>query len=503
MIQITRNIAREVRAVFKRLLCGKRRKINPTVQFDACPAGLFIRSVTLDGAIQYHVAGEFPVLKFAVPLSTLEACEGKNEQPVQFNVTPNDQVAVEWQEGRVPRQQTVSQAIWKEDSFPTTPPTFVANPAELLIALRDASQNAADDASRYVLDHLQLDGAKGKIAATDGKHLLVQTGFQFPWPDAVLVPASSVFGSAELPHDQPVGIAASENWLSLSIGDWLIHLPINKDGRFPKTDEIIPRPARIVSRLQIAAEDVTFLTDALRRLPGDDGFNHPITLDLNGEVIVRATAEDQPRPTELVLSQSRLIGDPVRININREYLARAIRLGFREVGLIDANGILTCDDGQRKYLWMPLEFKSAIKPTTDAMRIESNAADPASQRPDPSSTTSLSTSKLTIPMTRMTKPKHNSPKSDEATCQPSTDSPTLTSTSTNAPPSTSDKTSTSPITNPLNTNPIIAAIELRTSLRTTLTDLNNLIASLRRTKRQQQIVATTLQSLKELQKVAG
>jgi hypothetical protein len=36
-----------------------------------------------------------------------------------------------------------------------------------------------------------------------------------------------------------------------------------------------------------------------------------------------------------------------------------------------------------------------------------------------------------------------------------------------------------------------------------LTDLNNLIASLRRNKRQQRIVATTLHSLKELQKVAG
>ena len=34
-------------------------------------------------------------------------------------------------------------------------------------------------------------------------------------------------------------------------------------------------------------------------------------------------------------------------------------------------------------------------------------------------------------------------------------------------------------------------------------NVNNLIASLRRNKRQQRIVATTLQSLKELQKVAG
>ena len=105
-------------------------------------------------------------------------------------------------------------------------------------------------------------------------------------------------------------------------------------------------------------------------------------------------------------------------------------------------------------------------------------------------------------MTHMTKPKYHRPKSDEAGTSP-TDSPRAVASSATALTATSNNTSTSPIPDPLITNPIVAAIELRTSLRATLTDLNNLIASLRRNKRQQRIVATTLQSLKELQKVAG
>ena len=41
--------------------------------------------------------------------------------------------------------------------------------------------------------------------------------------------------------------------------------------------------------------------------------------------------------TELVLARSRYTGTPVRLNTNREFLARAVRLGFTEIEIVDAD----------------------------------------------------------------------------------------------------------------------------------------------------------------------
>ena len=54
------------------------------------------------------------------------------------------------------------------------------------------------------------------------------------------------------------------------------------------------------------------MTRTLPRLPGTDSENAPVTLDLNGQVIVRARAEDQTQATEVVLAGSEVSGKPVR-----------------------------------------------------------------------------------------------------------------------------------------------------------------------------------------------
>ena len=55
-----------------------------------------------------------------------------------------------------------------------------------------------------------------------------------------------------------------------------------------------------------------FLAQSLPKLPCNDEDYQPITLDMNGQVAVRAQGETQP--TELVLTQSSRIGDPLCIN---------------------------------------------------------------------------------------------------------------------------------------------------------------------------------------------
>ena len=122
------------------------------------------------------------------------------------------------------------------------------------------------------------------------------------------------------------------------------------------------------------------LADRPGRLPGADESDAPATLDLNGKVAVRARAGQEGPATELILSRSSYTGQPIRLQTNREFLARAIRLGFVEVEVVDADTPLACRDDRRVLAWQPLSKDSAIGPSDDATRIESDSR-PASTPP--------------------------------------------------------------------------------------------------------------------------
>ena len=132
-----------------------------------------------------------------------------------------------------------------------------------------------------------------------------------------------------------------------------------------------------MARLQIAAADAQFLDQSLPRLPGNDDAYRAVTLDMNGQIAIRARGEDQPQPTELLLSQSERVGDPLRISTDRRYLARALRLGFRELLFYAANAPVQCTDETRHYLWAVLEPDSAIKPSAKAIRIAAPSGEPS------------------------------------------------------------------------------------------------------------------------------
>jgi hypothetical protein len=154
-------------------------------------------------------------------------------------------------------------------------------------------------------------------------------------------------------------------------GQWTIYLAVNTDGRFPDFSRCIPKAEDAKARCQFSVADAAFLAETLPRLPSHDDGNRPVTLDLNGQIVVRAKPSDSDQPTELVLTGSSFSGEPVRVNINRTYLARALRLGIRELSFVDDKTAILGFDDTRQYVFMPLDPESAIPPAEDAIRIES------------------------------------------------------------------------------------------------------------------------------------
>jgi len=173
-----------------------------------------------------------------------------------------------------------------------------------------------------------------------------------------------------LPRDAPASIGKTDSHVVIRVGPWTTWLEVQTKLRFPDVDRILPGPGDHATRLALDPGDARFLLDSLGRLPGANEPNAPATLDLNGKVAVRARAAGDGPATELVLPRSSYSGPPVRLQTNREFLARAIRLGFAAVEVVDADSPLACRDGRRVLAWQPLSKDSAIEGSDGDTRIE-------------------------------------------------------------------------------------------------------------------------------------
>ena len=471
MSVFTRAQIRQFRAVLRRSKIGKQSGgVTPRLTLVSFGDRYVLQAMSDTVAVELSVQAPCPSSRITLPLDVLQVCEGHSEDPVTFRQTANGRISVEWIDQRVPQVREYD-PLPEDDvtSFPGVPKELSSNPQEFWTALRDAVGSAERVRTRYALDCLQLRGHTGQIVATDGQQALAQSGFTFPWTNDVLIPALPVVGCRELSQDVPVSIGRDVDWVVLLIGTWKIALKVEKDAHFPKIDAVIPSTASTRSRLNLTPEDAQFLIATLPKLPSEDDCHWPVTVDLNGHVAIRGKAADDSPPTELILSHSRLHGEPVRWQTNRKLLTRAVRLGFRDVCLTNPESPALCDDGQRQFVWAVLNPQCAIPHHADAVRIES----PVTRKriADRKAPRSFSNDTLAPRTVTVADLQHTSPAEEI-----STETTTITSL-------------------------IDGAEALKTSLRDLLGKTNALVVGLKRQRRQSRLMRSTLNSLKQLQTI--
>ena len=220
MITITRLLARQLRSVFRSSGVHSRSHspIGPPVVFQAGPEGLRVRAHKYDLAVEYHQPGALPVDEIIVPRDFLDDSEGGKDEPVTLENGSDGHVVAQWREKGTPQLLAIRYPSQKDiPVFAGLPATFASNGPEFLTALAEASEVTDRESTRYALGCLQLRGKPGSIVATDGRQLLVQRGFTFPWEDDVLVPSSRLFGCHDLPQGQPVLIGRAGKWAALPV----------------------------------------------------------------------------------------------------------------------------------------------------------------------------------------------------------------------------------------------------------------------------------------------
>jgi len=381
LLTISRSVLRRFRTLCKRGGLHKSSVAGgPVVTFVGGFDGCRIRAESTDVAIEYHEPGDRPPETIRLPLAALELCEGRDDGLVTLDAGSGDQVRLSWTDRGVPRESEQVQTKAAGTAFPTVPSMSGANGSDLWNALGDAVATTDPQSSRYALGCLHLRGALGRIETTDGRQVLVQAGYRFGFEDDVLIPGSKLLGSADFAGGESITVGRTEEHVGIGVGRWLILLRIQKDARFPKIDQILPNSDAAKSRLEFSPADAGFLKETIPRLPCDDTLHDPITLDLNGQVLVRSREMAASRPTEVLLGSSQLTGEPVILNTDRRFVERALKLGFRNVCFYGPSSPAMGVDANRRFLWALLDKSSAIPRSDEATRIESSLGNLVSQQ---------------------------------------------------------------------------------------------------------------------------
>lgn len=370
MLTIPQSVIRDCLAVFRRALP------KPFLARAATPIHVIgdrectrLRLMQRDIAVEYFHPSPSRCESLIVPISALVDCEGRSNGTVQLERQANGNVELRWEQNGIPCQRDFASPKASEIPFPAWPARDSANDPSLLAALDEAMQIPTGNTGRLSLTCIQLRGKQGDVVATDGRQLLIQSGFQFPWKDALLVPRTPLFAARELPKGEVVHVAQSKSYVHFRVGGWTIVLPIDSSARYPDIDAVIPKADQVKTRWHVTADEASSLASVLDNLPAMKEEFAPVTLDLARPVVIRARGEDEIRCTDLALPRSSIEGKTVCVVVNRHFLQQALKLGFRTVLVIAPDKPLLCQDGKRLYVWVPLDSKNALAPQANTMRI--------------------------------------------------------------------------------------------------------------------------------------
>lgn len=285
------------------------------------------------------------------------------------------------------------------DEFP--PATEVnTEPVQLDDAFKQALSQALDcastDTSRYVITGACLDTSKKEahyVVGTNGHLLFSANSFLFDVPQSIIVPPGKFLTWAGFMDDGPWTLRFQPEvkgkgkfkgndqpaWIRLDSDHWTyVSKPI--EGAYPNWKQVVPTADSIKSQVTLAEPGIKIILDALSLLPGNDDKDQPVTLEIKENSLTLKARGTASEWTEIPIP-AQVAGLPVRISLNRIYLAKALRFGCTQIGILDDIAPLMFSTKGKTMVVCPLRPPAAV--VTNASQPNSPPENVAAETPSP------------------------------------------------------------------------------------------------------------------------
>ena len=445
-----------------------------------------LQATDLDATAVYQAEQPGPgePCDFLVPYEPLNKLVKGSKEPVQLTVEARDKVQVRTCIGTSAMAQTLTTLpVAEYPPLPVVHGQSIPMDACFRDTFREALDCCSDEDSRHVIQHVCLDTRPTDghyVTATDGRHLYAANSFHFEFKAPVLIPDRPFLrwnkflesGTGQLTV-QPA-TKKEQPWLKFQSGPWTL-LTKSTDAEFPNWKQVVPATDSSLTWVKLDTGAVATLLAGIPKLPGGDGSNRPVRLEVTRDRInVQARAKEDAEWTHLTIEGAHITGRPISISLNRDYLLKALRFGLTTCEFIDALAPMVFSEGGRRLVVMPLRTESA-----------STSARPTPQPTEPS-----------VPNPQ---PANNNPPVNE---QPSPAQPQETH-------PMPKETQTIPTETPTETSPVKAVIQhidnIKESLKGVLRELNEALDGLKQLEKEKRAsdreMETVREKLREIQAV--
>ena len=443
---------------------------------------------------------------FLVPFAELQKL-GKTcpaDETLDLEVLAEDKLLLRHRIGDHPVEQVIP--CPPVSDFPAVP-RITADAVNLDEAARatllDALACASDDETRVILNGAYLDVSKPGAhyaVATDGRHLFASNSLHLGLPSSVLVPDHRFLSWSGFVKDGQWQLAVQAptkdkgGYLRLGSRRWTFTTK-QIEGMYPNWRNITDDVREFTGTIEVSDQAAEAVARIVPRLPGDDTPNHTVGLyTISGRLYLRGINKDQERATEVEVPGVTVSGDPATVYVNRQYLLKAIGFGLRQIGVQEPlKPLRFSDGGSRQMIVMPV-------------RVDANGNTSSTKAPAPAPvgpiTPAASTDAAPDQSTTLD-PNHQQP--EERNHEPMQNG-TINHTNGNGHAPAAATTGTTTPEEKTSLEQALDQIEfIKGSLRGAVTNLNNLVDTLRQVQRERRLsereVRNVRDTLKSLQTV--
>jgi len=270
--------------------------------------------------------------------------------------------------------------------FPALPQfkgELVPVPDAVRASLHEAFACASTDETRLVLNGAYLDVSKKDchcVVGTDGRHLYSSNSFNLPTvKESVIIPQHRFLDWTEFSKDGEWRLKAGVN----AENKELLHLQLTSrrwrfvtrqiDGNYPNWRQVLPNSNDAKTTVEL--ENLETVLQAIQRMPDHDQTHHTIGLMVeNGALLLLGKANKEDAEWFSVpIPSAKVSGKTVRVNTNRQQVAKALEFGLSRLDIIDELSPLRFSNEGRQMVIMPVRIEGPVQTSATASKASATS----------------------------------------------------------------------------------------------------------------------------------